>query len=39
MSFLLPHLLKENRGKLDVYFTRVYNPVWTIQTASRGWRC
>ena len=29
MSFLLPHLLKENRGKLDVYFTRVYNPVWT----------
>jgi len=29
MSFLLPHLLKEKRGKLDVYFTRVYNPVWT----------
>ena len=29
MSFLLPHLLKENRGKLDVYFTRVYNPLWT----------
>ena len=29
MSFLLPHLLKEGRGKLDVYFTRVYNPVWT----------
>jgi anaerobic selenocysteine-containing dehydrogenase len=29
MSFLLPHFLKENRGKLDVYFTRVYNPVWT----------
>ena len=29
MSFLLPHLLKENRGRLDVYFTRVYNPVWT----------
>ena len=29
MSFLLPHLLKENRGKIDVYFTRVYNPVWT----------
>ena len=26
MSFLLPHFLKENRGKLDVYFTRVYNP-------------
>lgn len=29
MSFLLPHLLKEGRGKLDTYFTRVYNPVWT----------
>ncbi|MBE7474775.1 MAG: formate dehydrogenase [Anaerolineae bacterium] len=29
MSFLLPHFLLEGRGKLDVYFTRVYNPVWT----------
>ncbi|MBX9666731.1 MAG: molybdopterin-dependent oxidoreductase [Candidatus Obscuribacterales bacterium] len=29
MSFLLPHLLKEGRNTLDVYFTRVYNPVWT----------
>jgi anaerobic selenocysteine-containing dehydrogenase len=29
MSFLLPHLLKDRRGKLDVYFTRVYNPIWT----------
>jgi anaerobic selenocysteine-containing dehydrogenase len=29
MSFLLPHFLKEGRGKLDVYFTRVYNPMWT----------
>ncbi|MBI2982771.1 MAG: molybdopterin-dependent oxidoreductase [Chloroflexi bacterium] len=29
MSFLLPHFLREGRGKLDVYFTRVYNPVWT----------
>jgi anaerobic selenocysteine-containing dehydrogenase len=29
LSFLLPHMLKEGRGKLDVYFTRVYNPVWT----------
>ncbi|MDH4117689.1 MAG: molybdopterin-dependent oxidoreductase, partial [Acidimicrobiia bacterium] len=29
MSFLLPYFLKEGRGKLDVYFTRVYNPVWT----------
>ncbi|HEX6338488.1 MAG TPA: molybdopterin dinucleotide binding domain-containing protein [Jiangellaceae bacterium] len=29
LSFLLPHFLKEGRGKIDVYFTRVYNPVWT----------
>src|SRR6185369_13074719 len=29
MSFLLPHLLRDGRGRLDVYFTRVYNPVWT----------
>jgi len=29
MSFLLPHLLRERDAKLDVYFTRVYNPVWT----------
>jgi len=29
LSFLLPHLLKDGRAKLDVYFTRVYNPVWT----------
>ena len=29
MSFLLPHLLKDGRGKLEVYFSRVYNPVWT----------
>ncbi len=29
MSFLLPHLLREQGRKLDVYFTRVYNPVWT----------
>jgi len=29
MSFLLPHLLKDGRGRIDVYFTRVYNPVWT----------
>jgi anaerobic selenocysteine-containing dehydrogenase len=29
LSFLLPHFLKEGRGKLDVYFTRVFNPVWT----------
>jgi anaerobic selenocysteine-containing dehydrogenase len=29
MSFLLPHFLKDNRGHLAAYFTRVYNPVWT----------
>ena len=29
LSFLLPHFLKEHRGRLEVYFTRVYNPVWT----------
>ena len=29
LSFLLPHLLKEERGRMEVYFTRVYNPVWT----------
>jgi anaerobic selenocysteine-containing dehydrogenase len=29
MSILLPHFLQEGRGRLSVYFTRVYNPVWT----------
>ncbi len=29
LSFLLPHFLKEGRGRIDVYVTRVYNPVWT----------
>jgi len=29
MSFLLPHLLEEQDKRIDVYFTRVYNPVWT----------
>jgi anaerobic selenocysteine-containing dehydrogenase len=28
MSFLLPHFLEEDRGEIDVYFTRVYNPMW-----------
>jgi anaerobic selenocysteine-containing dehydrogenase len=28
MSFILPHMLEEGRGDLDVYFTRVYNPLW-----------
>jgi anaerobic selenocysteine-containing dehydrogenase len=30
MSFLLPHFLKEGRGRIDAYFTRVFNPVWTF---------
>jgi len=29
MSYLLPHFLKDGRGRLDTYFIRVYNPVWT----------
>ncbi|MBI3993649.1 MAG: molybdopterin-dependent oxidoreductase [Candidatus Lambdaproteobacteria bacterium] len=29
MSPILPYLLKEGRGRMDVYFTRVFNPVWT----------
>ena len=29
MSFLMPHLMKDQDAHLDVYFTRVYNPVWT----------
>ena len=29
MSFVLPHLLREGRGRIDTYFTRVFNPVWT----------
>jgi len=28
LSFLLPHFLEEGRGEIDVYFTRVYNPMW-----------
>ncbi len=28
LSFLLPHFLEEGRGDIDVYFTRVYNPMW-----------
>ena len=27
--FLLPHFLNDGRGRLDTYFIRVYNPVWT----------
>lgn len=29
LSYLLPHMMLEGRGKLAAYFTRVYNPVWT----------
>jgi anaerobic selenocysteine-containing dehydrogenase len=29
MSFLLPHLLREKDLRVEAYFTRVYNPVWT----------
>jgi anaerobic selenocysteine-containing dehydrogenase len=29
LSYLLPHFMREGRGKVDVYFTRVYNPLWT----------
>lgn len=29
LSFLLPHLIKDGKGVIDTYFTRVYNPVWT----------
>jgi anaerobic selenocysteine-containing dehydrogenase len=29
LSYLLPHMLTEGRGKIAAYFTRVYNPVWT----------
>ena len=29
MSILLPHFLQEGRGKVDVYFSRVWNPIWT----------
>jgi anaerobic selenocysteine-containing dehydrogenase len=36
MSILLPHFLREGRGKLSVYFSRVYNPVWTNPNGF-GW--
>src|SRR2546428_3301851 len=29
MSSLVRHFVREGRGKLGMYFTRVYNPVWT----------
>lgn len=30
LSFCLPHILKERDKRLEVYFTRVMNPVWTF---------
>jgi anaerobic selenocysteine-containing dehydrogenase len=36
MSFLLPHLLKDKRGQLAVYFTRVFNPYGPTPTGSLG---
>ncbi|HVB76060.1 MAG TPA: molybdopterin-dependent oxidoreductase [Ktedonobacteraceae bacterium] len=36
MSILLPYFLKQGRGKLAAYFTRVYNPVWTNPDGT-GW--
>jgi anaerobic selenocysteine-containing dehydrogenase len=29
LSFLLPHLMEHTGRRLELYFTRVYNPVWT----------
>jgi anaerobic selenocysteine-containing dehydrogenase len=29
MSFLLPHILKNKNKRLEVYISRVHNPVWT----------
>ena len=29
LSYLLPQLLKDGRARIEVYFTRVYTPVWT----------
>ncbi|HET8979293.1 MAG TPA: molybdopterin-dependent oxidoreductase [Solirubrobacteraceae bacterium] len=36
MSILLPHLLEDRRGRLDVYFSRVWNPIWTAPDGF-GW--
>lgn len=30
LSFCLPHILKQHDKRLEVYFTRVMNPVWTF---------
>lgn len=29
LSYLLPHLMEQQDKRYEVYFTRVYNPVWT----------
>lgn len=29
MGFMLPHILKEHGKRVEVYFTRVHNPLWT----------
>ena len=39
LSVLVPHFLKDGRGKLEVYFTRVYNPVWTNPEGLTGSKC
>ncbi len=36
MSFLLPNFLEKGTNRVDVYFTRVYNPVWTNPNGF-GW--
>ncbi|HYK87645.1 MAG TPA: molybdopterin dinucleotide binding domain-containing protein, partial [Acidobacteriota bacterium] len=36
MSFLLPYFLKEGRGRIGVYLTRAYNPVW-INPDGASW--
>ncbi|MEM7246171.1 MAG: molybdopterin dinucleotide binding domain-containing protein [Acidobacteriota bacterium] len=35
MSFILPHLLERQGTRIDTYFTRVYNPVWTNPDGGR----
>ncbi len=35
MSILLPHFLEEGRGRLEVYFSRVFNPIWTYPDGFR----
>src|SRR4029078_1578768 len=38
MSFLLPHFLKEGRGKLDVYISPVSNPGWSNHEGRQRWK-